>query len=486
MTEYVRARSRKGPLPLSTKIYQGIGALPDAFKTWAFNTFLLLYYNQVLGLTYTLASAAIMIALIVDAIVDPLVGSFSDNLKTRLGRRHPLMYAAVVPVTICIYFVFAPPAGLGQTGLFAWLTAFAIGTRVAMAYYLVPWNALFAEFSDDYVERSSIVTYRYLCGWIGGVIFTTAVWTFIFPTTAESPGQLNPAAYRLFAPVLAICIGIAAFLTTHLTRREVPYLLQSVEAGKSFSFGQVFRDLRLAFGNRDYVALVIAVLGFSAIAGADGALEIYMQTYFWGLVSEDIRWFALTFIGSLAAFALVTPLQRRFDKKQLLIGVLVISLVNGVLFVGLRFADVLPENHSPLLLPILVVYGTVRIGMLTVAGVMFVSMIADLLDAQELATGKRQEGIFSAALSLATKATSGIGLFIAGLVLQYVIHLPLGARPASLDLAVVDQLGIAVGIILPLFYALPLYLTSRYRLTRERHAEIQASLIKRRGEATAN
>src|SRR4030095_10212282 len=195
-------------------------------------------------------------------------------------------------------------------------------------YYLVPWNALFAEFSDDYVERSSILTDRSLCVWIGGMIFTTAVWTFIFPTTAESPGQLNPAAYHLFAPVLAICIGIAAFLTTHLTRREVPYLLQSVE-GKSFSFGQVFRDLRLAFGNRDYVALVIAVLGFSAIAGADGALEIYMQTYFWGLVSEDIRWFALTFIGSLAAFMLITPLARRLQQKQLPIGVILVLPLHG-------------------------------------------------------------------------------------------------------------------------------------------------------------
>src|SRR5262245_58565380 len=368
MTEYVRARQRSGALPLSTKIYQGIGALPDSLKTWAFNTFLLLYYNQVLGLTYTLASAAIMIALIVDAVVDPLVGSFSDNLKTRLGRRHPLMYAAVVPLTLCLYLVFAPPNGLGQTGLFVWLTAFAIGSRVSMAFYLVPWSALFAEFSDDYVERSSIVTYRYLCGWIGAIIFTTTVWTFIFPTTAEAPGQLNPAAYHVFAPVLAVCIGVAAFLTTHLTRREVPYLLQSVDGGRSFSFGQVFRDLRLAFGNRDYVALVIAVLGFSAIAGADGALEIYMQTYFWGLVSEDIRWFALSFIGSLAAFVLVTPLQRRFDKKQLLIGSLVIGLINGVLFVSLRFADVLPANHSPLLLPILIVYTIIRVAILTIAG----------------------------------------------------------------------------------------------------------------------
>ena len=491
MTEYVRARQRSGPLPLSTKIYQGIGALPDSYKTWAFNTFLLIYYNQVLGLSASSASIAIMIALIVDALFDPLVGSFSDNLRTRWGRRHPLMYAAVIPLAVALYLLFTPPAGLSHSGLFAWLTTFAIGTRMAMAFFLVPWSALFAEFSDDYVERSQIVTYRHLCGWIGAVTFTTLVWSFVFPTIPKSesqpaiPGQLVAQNYALFAMVLAICVGLAAFLTTYLTRREVPYLLQPVETGQRFGMGQVFHDLKLAFSNREFVVLVIAVLGFSAIAGANTALEIYMQTYFWGLLPEDIRWFGLAILGTLAAFVLITPLQRRFDKKQLLIGTLVVSLVNGMLFVGMRFADVLPANGDPLLLPILIVYAVVTIAMLTITLIMFSSMIADLLDAQELATGKRQEGMFSAALSLATKATSGLGLFFAGLILEYVIHFPTGAKPGTLDPEIVTRLGVVVGLVLPIFYALPLYLTSRYRLTRAGHAEIQAALNRRRAEATA-
>jgi Na+/melibiose symporter-like transporter len=491
MTQYVRARQRNGPVPLSTKIYQGIGALPDSYKTWAFNTFLLIYYNQVLGLSASSASVAIMIALIVDALFDPFVGSYSDNLRTRFGRRHPLMYASVLPLAVALYLLFTPPSGLSETGLFAWLTVFAVGTRMAMAFFIVPWSALFAEFSDDYVERSQIVTYRHLCGWIGGVTFTTLVWSFVFPTTpatpdqAAIPGQLNAENYALFAPVLAICVAIAAFLTTYLTRREVPYLLQPVETGQRFGVGQVFHDLKLALGNRDYLVLVIGVLGFSAIAGANTALEIYMQTYFWGLLPEDIRWFAFAIIGTFAAFVLVTPLQRRFDKKQLLIGTLLVSLVNGMLFVGLRFADVLPPNGSPLLLPILVVYAIVGIAMLTIALIMFSSMIADLLDAQELETGKRQEGMFSAALSLATKATSGLGLFFAGLILQYVIHFPTGVRPTSLDPGIVTRLGVVAGIVLPIFYVIPLYLISRYRLTRARHAEIQAALVRRRNEATA-
>ena len=97
-----------------------------------------------------------------------MVGSFSDNLRSRLGRRHPLMYVASVPLGFFLYLVFSPPAGLSEIGLFAWLVVFAIATRVSMAFYLVPWNALFAEFSDDYAERTSIITFRYLVGWIGG------------------------------------------------------------------------------------------------------------------------------------------------------------------------------------------------------------------------------------------------------------------------------------------------------------------------------
>ena len=101
------------------------------------------------------------------------------------------MYAASLPLGVFLYLVFSPPAGLSEMALFAWLVTFAVATRVSMAFYLVPWNALFAEFSDDYAERTAIITFRYLVGWIGGVIFTFVTWIVHLPEFTPSSRKGN-------------------------------------------------------------------------------------------------------------------------------------------------------------------------------------------------------------------------------------------------------------------------------------------------------
>ena len=477
---YARDKTRSGRLPLSTKIFQGIGALPDTFKNFAFNTFLLFYYNQVLGVRAVLASIAIMIALTIDAVIDPMVGSFSDNLRSRLGRRHPLMYAASLPLGVFLYLVFSPPAGLSEFELFAWLVTFAVATRVSMAFYVVPWNALFAEFSDDYAERTSIVTFRHLVGWIGGVTFAFCTWTYIFPSSAEfAKGQLNPAGYHLFAPILGTLVALAAFITTHFTRNEVPYLLQPTDAPPPFSLKRVFNEVMLALKNRDFLVLFMTLLTASAIGGTVEALGIYMNTYFWELDGAALRWFALAILGFMIAFTMVPMLQARFDKKRLVIYGLLFLVLNGAAVVGLRFLDVLPSNGSPALLPLLIGNDIIRIGVFTVVAIMFGSMVADVLDAQELNTGRRQEGVFSAALSFSGKATSGLGVLIGGLLLDYVVSFPRGAAPGSVDPATVKLLGAIAGIGLPLLFLFPFSLIWRYKITRETHAEIRRQLDER-------
>ena len=477
---YARAKTRSGKLPLSTKIYQGIGALPDTYKNFAFSTFLLFYYNQVLGVRAVLASIAIMIALIIDAVTDPMVGSFSDNLRSRLGRRHPLMYASAAPLGIFLYLVFSPPPGLTEMELFAWLVTFAVATRVSMSFFLVPWSALFAEFSDDYSERTAIVTFRYLVGWIGGVTFTFCTWSFIFPSSAEfAKGQLNPAAYHLFAPILGTLVALAAFITTYFTRNEIPYLLQPTSVPVPFSLKRVFAEVLLALRNRDFLVLFMTLLTASAIGGTVEALNIYMQTYFWELNGEALRWFALAILGFMMAFAVMPVIQARFDKKRLVIVGLLFLVLNGVAMIGLRFLDVLPVNGAPLLLPLLITNEVIRIAVFTVVAIMFGSMVADALDAQELNTGRRQEGVFSAALSFSGKATSGLGVLIGGLLLDYVVSFPRGASPESVDPATVRLLGLIAGIALPLLYLFPFSLISRYKITRETHAEIRRQLDER-------
>lgn len=484
-TQYSRARRRTTPLPVSTKIYQGLGALPDTYKNFAFGTFLLFYYNQVLGLPASLASLAIMIALVIDAITDPLVGSLSDNFRSRLGRRHPFMYAAALPLGLSLYLVFMPPAGLDQTALFAWLLVFAVLVRASMTFFVVPWNALFAEFSDDYVERTAVVTYRYVFGWTGGIAFTFLVWSLVFPSTPEfTPGHLNPAAYQTFATILGVVVTIAVLLTTHLTRREIPYLLQP-DSVTRFSVTGVLQEVALALRNRNFLWIFLAILLFGSIGGISGALAIYMQTYFWGLAPEELRWFVIAATGAVVAFIIVVPLQRRFDKRRILLTCLVLSIMDGVLVVSLRLADVLPANGEPLLLVILIANATFGAGVGTIIGIVGASMIADTLDDQELNTGRRQEGVFSAALSFSAKATSGIGVFAGGLLLQYGLGFPAGVRPATVEPDLLLGLGIVAGILVPLCNLVPVLIVRRYRLTRERYAGMRAELDLARARAGA-
>ena len=479
---YQRGLVRQGPVPTSSRFFQALGSLPDTLKNFAFNTFLLFYYNQVLGLSASLASLAITLALVVDAITDPLVGAWSDRFRHRLGRRHPFMFASVVPLGLCLFFVFSPPAGLSEGALMGWLLAFAIGTRASMTLFILPWNALFAEFSDDYAERSAIVTWRYVVGWFGGVTFTFSVWTFIFPSSeAWTPGHLNPDAYGTFALVLAVGVSAAALLTTLLTCREIPYLRQP-RVDETLTVAGFLSDLKSAFQNRNYLMIILAMFTSFAIIGTAQALELYLNTYFWGLAPEQLRWLTLSIIGAVVAFVSVPILQMKFDKRSVVLAALAFLILQGIGIVSLRLLEVLPPNGDPLLLPLLIANEIVRVWALTVLSIMLVSMVADTLDDQELRTGRRQEGVFSSAIAFAAKATSGIGILFGGLLLDHVIEFPRGAVPGEVDADTLWTLGFTAGVVLPACYTVAWYCYSRYHLTRERHAEIQAALAARRAD----
>ena len=121
----------EGVLPFRTRFAYGIGATAESSITMAFNSFNFLFYNNVLGLSGTLCGLAVTIALVFDAISDPLVGSISDRWRSRLGRRHPFLYAAPIPMAIFFFAIYAPPAGLGDIALFLWFTTATVLLRTA-------------------------------------------------------------------------------------------------------------------------------------------------------------------------------------------------------------------------------------------------------------------------------------------------------------------------------------------------------------------
>ncbi len=483
---YVR-RERGAALSVSTKLYQGIGAIPDTVKNWVFTTFILLYYNQILGVDAVRVSVALAIALVFDAVTDPLVASYSDNLHSRWGRRHPLMLVAALPLGVAIFAIFVPPAELSPTGLFWWLLAFTALTRGLMTLFFVPWAAIAAELSDDYHERTSVMAYRFAVGWTIGVSFPFLVFSVLMPGTEAQPvGQLNPEGY----PWMALCAGLllsgGALATTLLTRREIPYLRQhAAQSATAFQLDSVFRELAQALRNRQFALVFVVVLLTAAIGGTTANIGVYMMTFFWGLTTEDLRWFPLAAIGAIVAFPFVAAVQRRWDKKHIVLACACVSLLDGIALVNLRFLGVLPDNGDPRLLVILVGMGAVAAAVAVIQGIIGASVVADILDDHELRTGYRQEAMFNAALSFSGKAVSGLGIILGGVIIE-LVALPTQATPSEVPSDTIFRLGLVVGVLLPLLYLIPIALWSRYRITREAHAEIQTRLRERRtGQTTA-
>lgn len=478
-------RSREEPqLPLQTKLGYGVGQSAEGLTNGAFGTFLLFYYNQVLGISGTLAGLALGIALIVDAVSDPLMGSISDNWRSKRGRRHPFMYAAPIPLALSFFLLFAPPA-LGELGLFVWLTVFAVATRTALTLFQVPHAALGAELTRDFVQRTSVVAFRQFFSTFGGLAAFIIGFGIFFTATADQPqGQFKVSAYAPYALTLAILMGLAMFVSAHSTRSQIPRLHTPPIRSAMFGvFRRTLSESHEAFGNRSFCWLIVGVLIAFLMVGVDGALNLYMNTFFWELQSSELLiFFIATPIGLLLGYLFTARLHLWFDKRPALVWGTAFWAGGQIFPVMLRLIGWFPENGSSELIATLVAIKFAQGLGMAQAAVSFSSMIADIADEQELVIGKRQEGIFFAAVSFANKATTGLGSIIAGIALD-VIDWPRGREVAGVGdvpAETIMHLGVVYGPVVAGFGLFALYCYGRYSLTKVKHREIQRQLELRR------
>src|SRR5690554_3293986 len=117
-----------GKLPLSLRLLYGSGTIAFGVKDQGFNALLMLFYNQVIGLPGAWVGAAFMIAMGADSLVDPVTGEYSDNVRSRWGRRHPFMYASALPIALFYLLLWSAP-GASHRAQFAWLVTTAILVR---------------------------------------------------------------------------------------------------------------------------------------------------------------------------------------------------------------------------------------------------------------------------------------------------------------------------------------------------------------------
>ncbi len=466
---------------LPIKLIYGSGQFAEGVKNAAFATFVLLYYNQVLGLSGTLAGLAIFIALCFDAITDPVVGSISDNFKSRWGRRHPFMYAAAFPMAFSFYFLFAPPEELSSGALFAWMTVFTVLVRGSMTLYYVPHLALGAELSDHYTERSSIVAYRWIFSVFGHLAVIISAFAIFFLDVDGQSGDLIAENYPPFAFVLAIVVALSILVSaggTHSQISKLPTTRFVDRSGWAIMTG-VLKDTLEALHNRSFRWLAGATLSSQVMSGLQAALSLYMANFFWEMVDQSKMLLLMAMpVGFVIGIAATRTVHERYDKRRTLIIGVSGTFVFMVTPVVLRLMDLFPANDNPLITPILVAFAFAS-GIGGLALVSANSMMADIADEHELQTGRRQEGIFFGAISFAAKGAVGLGTMISGVALD-LIRFPVGAAPGEVDAETVFKLGAVYGPLLGVFMVFAMYCVTHYGLTKALHDEIKVELSKRR------
>ncbi|MFI5316202.1 MAG: MFS transporter [Myxococcota bacterium] len=469
-------------LNLFTKISYGIGQAGEGIKNTAFEAFLFFYYNQVLGVSATKAGAATLIALVFDAFIDPLLGSLSDSLRSRWGRRHPFMYLGAAPFGVMLYLLFAPPQGLSENGLFLWLAGFAIAVRASMSVYLIPHNALGAELTADYHERTSIGGWRLLFGFTAGFIAIVVGYGYYFRNTEAVPYGLGvQAAYPRFAACFAVISSIAVLWSALGTHSRIRYLVEPVRMHERFTPRRLFVEVAEALRSDSFRALFVGTLVFFVTRGVQTTLGNYMGLHFWGISSQQIAVLGTaSFAGLVAGLGFFGRVSRRYDKKPtFMIGVVIFSVfvVAGPV---LKLAGIWPAREDErLYLGLLALFNFLASFGGAAALITATSMMADLADEHEFDTGRRQEGIFFGALAFSGKASAGLGHGIAGVALDW-IGFPESATPGTVAPEIVRHLGILYGPGTVLVLALGVVYFARYHLSAARVSEMQKVLEQRR------
>ena len=443
------APAADGRLDRSTRFFYGLGSVAFGVKDNGFSYMLMLFYNQVLGVPASLVAVALLTALVFDAIMDPLIGHLSDNLRSPWGRRHPFMYAAALPVALGYAALWNPPS-LSPQGLFLYLTFLAVVIRTFISFYEVPSSALAAEFTSGYDDRSVLLSYRFFFAWIGGLsIQALAFGVLLKPDATHAVGQLNPAGYARYGLIASLVMLATILISAAGTHRHIP-TLRTPPPRQVRTLRQTLSEVRETLNNRSFLFLVASSIATALAGGLVASMNGYFNTFFWGFSASQIALITLgVFISAFAALPTAPLLSRRFGKKHTAMLLAVLSLAIGIGPVLLRLAGLFPPNGSPQVFAILFTTSIVGVTFGIIASTMGSSMIADVVEEAELKTAsdvyKRQ-------------------------LLIDAIGLKPGVAPADTPPEVIHRMGALYSPVIIGLYLTGFALLAGYRISRESHA----------------
>jgi GPH family glycoside/pentoside/hexuronide:cation symporter len=442
--------------------------------------FVFFYYTAVLGLSGSLVGLSLAIAMCLDGFGDPLIGSWSDSLRTRLGRRLPAMLIGAPLTFVTMGLLFAPPSGLTPLLMFVWLTLSKMGVRFFASMYNIPFFALGGEMSDDYVERTRIVAWRLLAGIVVGVALTAMAFSLFFTGAA---GLQRQAAYPAFGWTAAAAITVSALICCAGVWRYAAALPQPLTRERNMLL-RLPAELGEVFRSRSFLILFLSMVVFATSAGVSQTLNNHAYVFLWKIPAQKLQILSYVLLLGIFIGTPTTPLLLRWIEKKTacMLGFALIF----VSFIGLPVTRTLgifaPTGDAAL--PVLIGM-TLFVGI--GCGVVFIAlpaMMADAADEHEHLFGARREGLYFSGLGFGGKAAAGLGALIGGLALDW-LHFPREAGRvvgATVDEAVLRKLAAAWGLLPALLMLVAVGIFVSYGISRQRQGEIAAALKLKRAE----
>ncbi len=426
-------------------------------------------YNVTMGVNPALLGNVVFIQRIWDAMLDPIIGQFSDNFRSRWGRRLPLIAVSALPLALLFAALWWFPRAASEHALFLHLLVVSLAFYVAHSLFAMPLAGLTLEATDDYHERTRLMGFMQAFGF-GFQILSQ----WIFPLTQTSLFVDAFSGLRWVTGGCAAVFFIAGLLPVFLCRER--HYTRVAARQPSLS---LLASLRAVRGNRPFLTLLAARFTVSFTYNIVSFLVFYMNVYY--VFGGDLKGSAIAFgfvgssyhVAAIFGSLLLYPwLTRRLGKKR------VFQLAAAVLMAGCLSKLFLYQPGRPWLqFYVVIANGLSASGMGLIAG----AMLGDIADYDEWQTGFRREALFSAVLSWFDKAGMAVGALLGSRLLNWIgFDAKLGAQSAhTLELMKFSY------FLAPFLGALiALLLIRRYPLDESRAYSIKADLTARRA-ATA-
>ena len=454
----------------------GVGAIGVGIKNNLLGTWTLIYYNQVLGLDAYLVTIALALALVFDAISDPLIGIWSDRVRTRWGRRHPFMYIAVIPFALSYYFLLADPGDIEDSDLFYRLLLLMLTLRLSMTFYEVPRGALGPELTKDYDQRNKIQGVSMALGWVGGAGIG-AIHQYFF----LGDSFLNEQGYHMLAFWGGLGIFISTLYSALGTHHHIPSLYTPPK--RSLKLKDFFSEIKQTLTNKSWIFLFLAGTIYAVATGIDTGVGTYYNEYLWKWEPRAIAIFSVCSALTVIAVSFFAPLiaQGR-DKKQIAIKVFLGAIFLGPLPIFLRLIDpfvtfsTFPTNGSDLLWWVLLLHACISAGLAMLGFIFVASMSMEIVEDQQTKTGRREEGLLGTVNSMIQKLVGAGGVVIAGVIITISGFDDPNLNPNEKYTTAINTFSwihVGAGFFLPLCSTL---LITQYSINRESHMENVSTL----------